>query len=225
MLAALEWQNMTNYTYLAISGGVIVALATGLYATPGGRLKVPGIVLSIIGSLGLGLGLGVILMGGIGYHWEKEQQPPMSFRTPDIGVAGPPPGAGARQGPGSGANKAQLAALVGKLDLLTEKPLSIQFSDEQRKDVTELLKGLADADDLSDEDAKMKVEKLHNLLEEQRGTLEAAGYSWSGQRGGPGRGAANGELPANPFKADQNAGHLKRLTDRVAQGAKERSIP
>jgi hypothetical protein len=222
MLAALDWQNMTHYTYLAIAGGVTVVLAMGLYATPGGRLKVPGIVLSIIGGLGLGLGLGVLLMGGIGYHWEKEQQPPMSFRTPDMGVGGPPPGAALCRGPAGGANKAQLAALVGKLDLLTEKPLSIHLSDEQRKDVTELLKGLADADDLSDEDAKAKVDKLHSLLQEQRETLEATGYSWSGQRAGLGRGGpANGDQPANPFKADQNAGHLKRLTERISQGAKE----
>src|SRR6266851_626287 len=29
MLAALDWQNMTHYTYLAIAGGAIVVLATG----------------------------------------------------------------------------------------------------------------------------------------------------------------------------------------------------
>jgi hypothetical protein len=218
MLAAY-WQNMTTYTYLAIAGSVIVLFASGLYALPGRRLKVPAIGLSIIGSLGIGLGLGVILMGAIGYHWEKQQQPPVSFRTPELGVIGPPPRAGARQGPEGGANKAQLAALVGKLDLLTEKQLTIHLSDEQRNELNELLKGLADADELSDEDAKLKIDNLHKILQEQRATLEAVGYSWSGQRGGRG-GLPGVDAPSNPFKTDQDANHLKRLTERLQQTVK-----
>ena len=60
----------------------------------------------------------------------------------------------------------QLAVLVAKLDQLTEKPLSIEWTTDQKKSVHEVLQGLTDKDELNDDDAKATV----------RGLLESFGW-------------------------------------------------
>ncbi len=243
MFAALDWTSNEFYHYLAIAGGVVVVLAVGLYAVPGAKLKVPGIALSIVGSLGLGLALGVLFMGFMGYELAKPESSAANMPPPEGGMGpggappgamgpggGPPPGMmmppggrGGRGGGGGGPNyKQQLATLVTKLDDLTEKPLTVKLSDEQRKEVKEQLKGLADAEDLSDDDAKARFEKLHEALKDQTATLQRAGYSWPGEgggRGGGGRGGRGGaggaEAPKNPFTTEQNKKHLEDLTARL----------
>jgi hypothetical protein len=227
MFAELDWRSQDFFTYLALASGVIVVLAMGLYAAPNGRLKVSGIVVSIVGSLGLGLALGVILMGLMGYQL-KEQ--PSQGGPPGMGgppVMGGPPGMGIPV-PNP---QAQLAALVDKLDLLTGKPLTVQLSDEQRKEISEQLKGLADVDELTDDVARAKVDKLDELLKDQKSTLEAVGYRGpaEGMSGGMpalpgpgGRGGVPGPPPVpNPFKVEDNAKHLKALTNRLAGGGNE----
>src|SRR5579885_905371 len=84
----LDWQSLPFYYYLAVAGVVVIALSVGLYAVPGGRMKVPGIVLSIVGSLGVGLAGGVILMGWFGYDFKKAEA---SGGPPEGGAGGPPP--------------------------------------------------------------------------------------------------------------------------------------
>ncbi len=238
MLAALDWTSLEFYYYLVGAGAVVVVLAVVLYALPGSKVKVPGIALSIVGSLGLGLALGIILMGWNGYVLKKpepgDSAPPPGMGAPGGGMPpmgavmmpGAPPGMGGRGGMGGGPNyKAQLANLVNKLDVLTEKPLMVQLSDEQRKEVKEQLNGLADAEELSDDDAKAKFDKLHELLKDQTATLEAAGYRWPGEGGGGGRGGGRGgrggpggpEPPKNPFTTEPNGKHLKDLTERLSK--------
>ena len=227
MFAALDWTSHTFITYLALGGAVVVALSLGLYAIPGSRVKVPGIALSIVGGLGLGTALGMLLMGVYGLRPENAANAgagPVIGGIPVMGGGAPGGGGG---GPGGGGgrgsvSKTQLATLVGKVDVLTEKPLALQLTDEQRQAMKEQLKGLADAEDLSDDDAKAKVDKLHELLKDQKATLEAAGYRWPGQGGGGGGGPGGGapQPPPNPFKVEQNAKHLKALTERLDKGAK-----
>jgi hypothetical protein len=239
-LSGLDWRGQDFYTYLAVAGAVVIALAVGLYAVPGGKLKVPGILVAIVGGIGLGVAAGVILMGTMGYDMKTMEGDPGS--RPDV-VPGQPsgvmanmgrgmpgggmPGGGmpGRGGRGGGPNyKGQLANLIGKLDVLTDKPLTIRLSDEQRTKVKELLKGL-DGDELSDEEAQKKSEELHELLKDQKDTLEAAGYRWPGEGGGRGggRGGRGGRGgpggPSNPFKTDDNAKHLKSLEDRLDKKA------
>jgi hypothetical protein len=257
----LDWKSQEFYHYLAVAAAVVVALSIAVYAVPGGRLKVPGIALSIVGSLGLGLAAGIIIMGVVGYELQKPQGE--GNGTPEGGGegGGPPQGVmagmgggmggmggmagmggggpgGGRGGPGGGRGgpggfggpnyKQQLANLVTKLDVLTEKPLTIQLSKEQRKEVKELLDGLDKQEELSDDDAEAKFKKLHEILEDQTSTLNAAGYNWPGEggrggpgggRGGPGggRGGPGGapEPPKNPFTTEQNKKHLEALTSRL----------
>ena len=118
-------------------------------------------------------------------------------------------------GGGGAQPKAQLAGLVDKLDLLTAKPLAIQLTDEQRAMIAEQLKGLDQAKELTDEEAKKKLDALTETLKPYRETLEAAGYRWPGAGGGGGR---QPPPPPNPFMEEKNNKHLKDLQDRLTKG-------
>ena len=131
------------------------------------------------------------------------------------GMAGRGKGGGGGGGRGGPSPKTQLATLVDKLDVLTSKPLAIELSPEKKTKVGELLKGLDQKAELTDEEAKEKLDSLLDQVKDQKSTLEAAGYRWPGEGGGGGRGAAP---PANPFKEEANSQHLKALQERLAKG-------
>jgi hypothetical protein len=98
-------------------------------------------------------------------------------------------GGGMAKGGGGGfgpSPKTQLAQLVAKLDVLTEKPLSIDLTDDQRAKVREQIKGLASAEELSDDEATKRMNAMLEVLKDQKATLEAAGYRWPGEGGGAG---------------------------------------
>jgi hypothetical protein len=229
----LDWKSQEFYHYVAVAAAVVVALSIALYAVPGGKLKVPGIALSIVGSLGLGLAAGIIIMGVVGYEIKKPDDSPPPDGGPPPGVEnagrGNPGGRGpGGRGPGGFGGppnyKMQLANLVGKLDVLTDKPLAIRLDKEQQQEVKKVLDGLDKQDELSDDDAKEKFEKLHDILKDQTSTLNAAGYNWpaeggggGGPRGGGGgpRGGGGPEQPSNPFKTEQNKKHLEELVGRL----------
>jgi hypothetical protein len=107
-------------------------------------------------------------------------------------------------------------ALVDKLDVLTTKPLAVQLDGEKKKQVLEQLRGLAEKSELSDEEAKQKLDALLKVLGPDRATLEAAGYRWPGS--GPPGGAGRGTPPNNPFKSEDNGKHLKDLEHRLEKG-------
>ena len=182
--------------------------------------RVPLAIASGIICLAIGLGAGAAAMMGFGY---KPIGPPTSTSVmgkgspPAVNTGGPPPGmfAGGKAGAGGGrggsfggtpSSKAQLAALVTKLDQLSQKSLTVELTTEQKKKAHEILKGLADAEDLSDDDAKKRLDDLLELLKDKKGTIEAAGFRWPG---GPAP-ARPADAP-NPFKEEANAKHLKSL--------------
>ena len=70
--------------------------------------------------------------------------------------------------------------------------MAIKLTDDQKKEVRDQLKGL-DGDELSDDAAKAKFEKLWDdvLQKDQKTILEEAGYRPPGQGGG-GRGGGGG---------------------------------
>jgi hypothetical protein len=121
---------------------------------------------------------------------------------------GGPGGGGGQRGP---TPKAQLAQLVGKLDTLTGQSLHIDLTLEQKKQAKELLAGLTEKDELTDDEAKAKLEALLKLFEGNKKTLEEAGYRWPGAPGGGGMGGMGGAPPPNPFKEGEGANHLKSL--------------
>jgi hypothetical protein len=192
-----------------------------------------------------------------------ERQPMLGadagMRPPDAaGMGGPPMGGpgggGGRPGAGPGGPggmmmgmggmgagrgmqgppvRAQLANLVSKLDVLTnkDKPLLIELTVEQKQKVKEQLQGLADMEEVKDEEAKKRLDALLEILKDKKDTLEAVGYRWpagqgggqgggpGGFGGGPGGGRPGGNPSTNPFKDDPNvANALKSLESTLGKG-------
>jgi hypothetical protein len=191
--------------------------------------NVPLAIVSGIVCLAVGVGAGALGMVTFGYKSKTPPEvsgegmpPPPSIPVPGGGGMGGGKGGGKGKGGGGGPGgaaagrgpspKAQLTALVAKLDQLTQKPLTVELTPDQKKAAHDALKGLADADDLSDDDAKKRLDDLLALLKDKKETLEAAGYRWPGDAPPPPRPGG----PPNPFKEDANAGHLKALDARLA---------
>src|SRR5438105_7174750 len=173
-----DWSKWEFYHYLIAAGIVVVILALILYFIPGFRIKMPAIVIAGLGCLAAGLGIGMVVMAALGYQLEPVHRsgegPPPSMEAMMKGGDMKGPGGGRRgqggmapmggfgkaggRSPGGGgpSPKTQLATLVDKLDVLTGKPLAIELTPERRAKVAELLKGLDDKTELTDEDAKQK---------------------------------------------------------------------
>jgi hypothetical protein len=226
------------YHYMVAGGLALAVLALLFYLIPALRVKLPAIIVSSLGCLIAGVGIGMLTMVGMGYKIE----PPGSRSVDEPAVTGDmAKGSGMRGGAGGmrggmggmggmmmkggqgggkgGARgpdpKAQLAGLVDKLDILTARPLAIQLTDDQRAKVAAQLKGLAEPAELSNDDAKKRLDALTEQLKPYKDTLEAAGYGWPGEAGGGQRQTAS---PANPFKDDNNGKHLKDLQERLTGG-------
>lgn len=241
-----DWTELNWYYYLAIGGVVVVVLALLLYFTPIARIKIPAILLGVLGGLVVGTALGaalVMAMIAMGdkqdrvYAKSGDESPAGGGGRPGMagGGGGRPgmAGGGGRQGMGSGGGrpgmgggppggggggrgpntKAQLASLITKLDLLTHKSLAVTLDAEQKKKVRESVQKLDEGKELSDDEAKAKLDDLQKILnEDQRKTLEAAGYRWPAQGGGRGGGRGGApETPPNPFREGENSEHLKSL--------------
>src|SRR6516225_7349083 len=98
---------------------------------------------------------------------------------PGKGMGGPGKGGGGMpKGPTS---KTQLTTLVSKLDALTQKPLTVTLDTDQKKQIAEQLKGLGTMDELSDDEAKQRLDAILTVLKDQKEPLEATGFRWPGQ--------------------------------------------
>ena len=180
--------------------------------------NVPGAVAAVIVAFAAGLLVGAAGIGLMGYRITapKDAAPPPGAPTSmSMPMPGGPGGTGGMRGPSP---KGQLASLVAKLDALTDKPLAVQLTAEQRKQIQEQLNGLADAKELSDDEAKTKLDKILDVLKDQKDTMEKAGYRWPGGGGAGGPPQARPPAPANPFTTEANAGHLKSLSERLEKG-------
>ncbi|HZV05445.1 MAG TPA: hypothetical protein VE999_10205 [Gemmataceae bacterium] len=204
-----DWDQLTWYHYLGIGGGVVVILALLMYFTRASQIKVPAIFMGILGGLGVGVAVGAgvtIVANSYAVKMEQERAnegadtsvPPRA--NPRMGGKGggrPGMGGGGPRGPSS---KAQLGTLLAKLDLLTSHPLSVTLDPEQKKKVNDIVQRMDKEEVQGEDQAKAKLEELRNILtEEQRKTLEAAGFRWPGQgQGGGGRGGRGGATLAPP---------------------------
>lgn len=232
-----DWNTMQFYQWLAIGGGILLALSFALYfGAPNQGVRVPAGILIAVGGLGAGVGLGVILMGSLGYRWQQQEMPSQS----------PPGGAGGGGMAGMMMRppdpKAQLSALITKLDLLTGKPPALSLDKELRQKVRDQVKDLDEKKELPVADAQKRLEALLTLLKDQRETLVSVGYRWPQQRagmgagGGPPGGGSRGGPPGggppggarggpgggprpplpNPFRDDDKAKeHLNHLRDHL----------
>jgi len=217
-MAFVDPTDMSLYPYLAAGGALVALLAMAAHFGGGAKLRVPTVVVATVAGLGTGLALGVILMGLLGFRLQ-EPSPPEAGSPDDprqrVAAGGPMPGTGMPPGMGGPPSaRLQQATLVGKIDLLTGKPLALKLSDEQRRKVREQLAGLDKLDALGEEDAQKRLGALLAALEDDKETLDAVNYRGPGPGGPPGRGAP-APLPANPFREGAARGHVQSLQRRL----------
>ena len=194
-------------------------------------MKVPALIATAVISFALGGGIAVGAML-IAFPSIYEPKPEAEAGPPDPRIAmmmpqgGGPGGPGGRPGGGGGPggggpnSKGQLVGLINKLEVLTQKPLIIQLDDEKQKKLAEQVQGLEAMEELSEEEAKNRLEAILVIVKDDRKTMEDAGYRWPGERppGGGGGGFGGGgraEMPKNPFKEGDNNKHLKSLQDTL----------
>ena len=227
----LDKLNDTNlYYYVAGGGGALIVLAVLGYFVGGSRLKVPAVVVAAVSGLVGGVALGMLLMVSLGYKLQKEEPTDREDPRARMARSGPPGGGGG--GAGGGGMMAmmmrrptmQLANLVDKMELLTRKPLTLRLSDEQRQQVRKQLQGLADVKELSDKEAKKRLDAILVVVKGDKDALSAVGYRWpeegQGGRGGMGGGMGGGRggmrpPPANPFREGSTGEHLKALNKQL----------
>jgi hypothetical protein len=223
MQELMDFHKWEFHHYLVIAGIAVVLLALILYFIPGIRIKLPAIVMSSLGFLAAGLGLGMLAMAIMGYHYEDMSTQQMNAAEKSKGSGnmanmmkmkggGKMPGGGGRGGPPS--SKTELAAFVGKLDLLTSKPLAIDLADDKKTKVAQVLQGLDKQDTLSEEDAKKKLDALEDQLKDYKDTFLAVGFRWPSESGS----ARPPATSPNPFKDEANSRHLKALQERLSKG-------
>lgn len=228
----MDWNDMQTWHWFAIIGGGVLVLGVIFYFLPLGKLKIPSVITASFGALGLGLSLGIIFMAGLGYRPTGPEQPPLAEMDPGFepkmmggpgakGKGGAAPGGAAKgkMGGGGGAPapspRLQLAALVNALDSLSEKPITITLTAEDRKAIADQLQGLDSASEIKDADAKAKLEAIQAVVLKQRQPLEKIGYRWvlDGK-------TANRTFPKdspNPFKEGADAERLKSLLERLSK--------
>ncbi len=198
--------------------------------------KVPAVIVSGVVCLCLGAAITFLVMESIGRTNKEAAANPAAGdnsaknAVPNAASAAKGMGGGKGGGKGGGApgggkgpnSKVQLVQLVTRLDVLTAKPQKLELTTEQKKQVKELLADLDSKDELTEDEAKAKLEALMKLVEGQKDTLEVVGYRWPNQNGagggGPGGGPGGGGTPPpNPFTSGQNAEHLKSLQTTLSK--------
>jgi hypothetical protein len=230
-----EWADFSKWQvyHYALAGGAALALiAVILYFIPSSRLKMPALVVNSLGFLAVGFGIGIVTLVALGYQRTEPSGARDGSSSGGEGMAaamkanmggrggrggggmggrGMGMGGGGRGGGRGPTSRTQLVTLVDKLDVLTSKPLVIDMPPEKKAKVAELLRGLEQKADLTEEEAKAKLDALAAELKDYKSTLEAAGYRWPGD--------APPQPPAsagNPFK-EQAGQHLKALQERLVK--------
>jgi hypothetical protein len=192
---------------------------------PVASAKVPAALVSGIICLMLGVAGGVVLGAFVDTGLGKQGPPePGDTPPPKEATKGAPmpKGAGGGGGKGGGGGgkgkggfgpspKTQLTQLVGKLDTLTKKPLKVDLSAEQKKQIKDALADLESKEAITDDEARAKLDALHKILEPQQETLDAAGFRWPGAPNPP---PADGP---NPFTAGDAADRLKSLRETLGK--------
>lgn len=229
-----DFKNMETYHYFIYGGAGLAVLAILGYFLSAGKIRLPAIIASSLSCLVLGVAAGVLLLASFGYTWKAKDNrdanvaeeggnqgaPKGGMPKGGMPKGGMPKGGMPKGGmPKGGGPQApspvtQLVQLIAKLNLLTDKPLSVQLNDDRKKRIAEQIKDLSKMGALDDDEAEKRLKALLEVVKEDRSTMEAAGYRWP-DIGGP---RPNGmpKAPINPFKEEAAAAkELKALQDRV----------
>src|SRR5262249_47461032 len=155
------------YGALGIAALVMIAVSYFLFKSDSSRNQ---ITFAIgLGGLFIGLAVGMLTMFLL-----QGAMPQAKAATPAAEATAPADNnrrsmAPAMMGIGGGRfafPKGQLAALVDKLNLLTDKPLTLQLSDEQKQRLREQVQGLQDIQELSDAEAQKRIEAVQDAIKD-----------------------------------------------------------
>lgn len=230
----MDLSDLQVWHYGLVIGGAILVLGLLLYALGVRKLNVPPVVPAGFGGLAVGLAAGVIWLAGFGYKPNVlEGDEPAGEEAAKGGggapkMGGMPKGGGAPKGGFGGGPpgpRIQLINLVNTLDVLVDRPVAITLTANERAAVSGQLRGLAEAGEITDEEAQARLDAILRVVEKDRTALEAVGYRWprSDAKGGP---APKGGPPPqpnavpdgpNPFQAPQTAAKLKSLQERLGR--------
>jgi hypothetical protein len=217
----MDFNNMATWQYFALAGGGVLVLGLVLYFLPAGKTKVPGGITAAFGGLMAGLALGILFMAGFGYK-------PSRLEPVYDNTAGPPPSLTPTivGGPKTPDPRSQLASLIGALDRVADRPIALTLTADDRAAIADKLKGLDTAAAVSAEDAKARLDAIHEIVAKDREVLEMAGYRGLTEpkpkgMGGPPKGPMGAgppkETPPNPFKEGSAAERLKSLLGRLSK--------
>jgi hypothetical protein len=179
----------------------------------GGKGKVPGLVMLAVVCLGLGAAAGVAVVVVYGQQVRPAvPAQPLSGRAKATLAVEKEMQKKLEEDAAKTPAKANLAALVVKLDYLATSPLKLNLDEKQRQGVVEQLNGLADLGMLPEEDAGKRLFALQQILNpDQEVVLYAAGFLWPG-------GVSVQEQTrshANPFRIPEVRKHLRDLEKQL----------
>jgi len=213
----MNLNDVQAWQYFAIAGGGVLVLSVIAYFLPIGKLKMPAVVTAAFGGVVAGLALGVLLMASFGYESNREDQPSNTSGSP--GGGGTPKGMPKAKGmpngnfgPPAPSPRDQLASLVTALNNVADRPLSVNLTTEEKAAIVKELKGLTEAAELNNDDAKARLDAVLKIVEKHQKTLETVGY-----RSGPAPKSGLAKDNPNPFKTGPAAEHLKSLLERLSK--------
>lgn len=182
--------------------------------TPEPKKGVSAVVACSVISFGIGIAVGIgltMIKEAKMYNWYTPLGPSDETVAKQSTIPAPDPKL--VTGPKAPAvSRARLVALVVKLDELTAKPLVLNLTDDQKKKIREQIDGLDAQPELSEEDAKKRLDAVLDAVQGEKETLAAAGYTWPGQ--------SENRLPAdgpNPFKDENTSKRLKSLSSTLGK--------
>lgn len=233
--------------WLCVAGGVVLLIAIASYFIAGAKVKIPAIILGVLGGIALGFGGGVLAHAYLGTDLldPREFDPnDTGFNSPGAGSMPPnmgggqaqggrpgggggrpggrgrPEGGGGRPGGGSGfrpTSTNQLSSLIEKLTLLTDQPLAL--STEEQKQVQEKLKDLQQLEEVNEDDAKTNLDNLLKVLEPHKDSLVAAGFRWPGERRRNGAPSGRPSPEGNPFNQAETKKNIEALQSRFKKAS------
>lgn len=243
----MNLDDLQTWHYVLIGGGVALVLSFILYFLPTKKLKVPGVLFAALGGGALGVAIGVIWLAGFGYRINQPEEGTADMTGKEGGPPAPPsgpggfgkggggkggggPGAFGKGGGGGGKGgfgggggvpptaRVQLVVLVNALDTLVDQPVALTLTAEERATLAQQLKGLQTSNNITEEDAKARLDTILKVVEKDRKALEAIGYRWPSPDGkGPAKGGFGGppKDSPNPFSEGPAGERLKSLQERL----------
>lgn len=190
-------------------GGILAVLAIVFSFLPLSRLKLPASAAAALGSLVLGFSVGLLLMTRLGYSWDlvlAPRGPSGPRRMPQMSDEQVERMRermnGSQKGKQTASFKAQLIALIERLDAETKIR---QLDPERTKQMLAQLQGLEEKEQMSEDEAKAQRDALLDILK--------VNDRWPGTPKDEAKAAATA---ANPFKAGEPQQHLKALQERLS---------